>query len=222
MIFDWPANLVPSVVTVRPPRKTMGLTTSISNFSQSVPMIRPPFGLALKFENLHGDEVLAWRAAEGLFEGRANCVRIPLFDLWLRARDRQLGAGRVPHSDGTRFSDGARYLTDDLSGVTVTGAQGQRNITVDFGGYGQLLQAGLYFGIGEHPYLATGVWWEGSVATIRCTPTLRKAWTAEPLQLRPTMIAGLLTDDGAELELALARYGSPTLVLEERFDEPLS
>ncbi len=71
-------------------------------------------------------------------------------------------------------------------------------------------------------YLATGVWWEGSVATIRCTPTLRQAYAAEPLRLRPTMIAGLLSDDGAELKLARARYGSPTLVLEERFDEPLS
>jgi hypothetical protein len=222
MIFDWPSVLVPNDVTIRPPRKTQGLTTSISNFTQVVPVIRPPFGLALEFGELFGAEVLAWRAMEGLFEGRTNTVRIPLFDLWFRATDAQIGAGTVSHSDGTSFSDGALYLTDDLAGVTVTGVQGQRNITVDFGDYGQVLQAGLYFGIGDRPYLATGVWWEGNVATIRCTPTLRSTVTDAPLKLRPTMLAGLLTDDGAELKLIRARYGRPALVLEERFDEPLS
>lgn len=222
MTFDWPSVLVPINVNVRPPRKTQGLTTSISTFTQSVPVIRPPFGLALEFESISGDEVLAWRAMEGLFEGRSNTVRVPLFDLWFRARDAQIAAGRVSHSDGTAFSDGALYLTGDLTGVTVSGVQGQRNLSVDFGDYGQVLQAGLYFGIGEHPYLATGVWWEGSVATIRCTPTLRQTVTAQPLKLRPTMIAGLLSDDGADLNLTRARYGSPKIVLEERFDEPLS
>lgn len=222
MTFDWPANLVPDNVFIRPPRRTAGLNRSGSGFTQAVPVIRPPFSVTLEFGQLFGDEVLAWRAMEGLFEGRANTVRLPLFDLWYRASDTVLGAGTVSHSDGTSFSDGALYLTDDLSGVTVTGVQGQRTITADFGSYGQLLQAGLYYGIGDHPYLATGVWWEGSVATIRCTPTLRRDYDAEELRLRPTMIAGLTNDDGGGLNLIRARYGAPSIELEERFDELLS
>lgn len=222
MIFDWPAILVPDNVTVRPPRKTAGLTTSLSEFTQAVPVIRPPFGLVLEFGNLFGAEVLAWRALLASLEGRANMVRVPLFDLWLRATDAQIGAGAVTHSDGTSFSDGALYVTDDLAGVTVTGVQGQRTIMVDFGDYGQVLQGGLYFGIGEHPYIAQAVWWEGSVATIRCSPTLRTAYDAVPLKLRPTMIAGQPSDDGGDLKLMRARYGAPVLELLERFDEPLS
>ncbi|MFZ5747905.1 MAG: hypothetical protein ACOY45_09655 [Pseudomonadota bacterium] len=222
MIFDWPATLIPNDVIIRPPRKTTGLNRSLSGFGQAVPVIRPPFGLKLVFGEIWGSEVLAWRAMEALFEGRANVVRVPLFDLWLRAGDAAIGAGAVTHSDGTSFSDGALYVTDDLVGVTVSGVQGQRRITVDFGTYGKVLQAGLFFGIGEHPYLARRVWWEGSVATIDCQPTLRRAVTDAAIKLRPTMLAGLTSDDGAELALTRARFGTPTIELEERFNEPLS
>lgn len=222
MIIDWPANLVPNDVLIRPPRKTAGVSRSLSEFTQAVPVIRPPFGLLLTFGQLFDDEVLAWRAMAASLEGRANMLRVPLFDLWFRASDAQIAAGLVSHSDGTSFSDGSLYLTNDLSGVTVTGVQGQRTITVDFGDYGQLLQGGLYFGIDDHPYIAQAVFWTGNVATIRCSPTLRTDYTASPLKLKPTMIGRLTSDDGAELELIRARYGAPTIELEEAFSELLS
>ena len=218
MIFDWPKALVPQDVAVLPPRKTAGLSTSLTQFTQAVPVIRPPFGLKLPFGNLFGEEVKAWRAMMALFEGRANQVRVPLFDLWYRANDSVIGAHLVPWSDGATFSDGARHLTNDLEGVTVSGVQGQRTITADFGQYGQLLEAGLYFGLGEHPYIARRVWWEGSVAMIGTTPTLRVEYVDEPLKLKPTMIAGLIDDDQGELLLRRARYGAPTLELVERYD----
>lgn len=221
-VFDWPAILVPTNVLVRPPRKTVGLNTSLTEFTQAVPAIRPPFALTFEFEDLHGGEVLAYRALLGSFEGRANTVRVPLFDLWFAARDAQLSAGGSPHSDGAPFSDGSLYMVNDLSGVLVTGVQGSRTITADFGDYGPLLEAGLYFGLDEHPYLATGVSWEGSVATIRCTPSLRRSYAGEPLKLRPTMIAGLPDDEEGQLMLKRARYGSPSLNLVERFDVAVS
>jgi hypothetical protein len=220
--FEWPASLEPTNVQVRPPRKTVGLNTSLSEFTQAVPAIRPPFGLTLEFSDLFGDEVLAYRAALALFEGRANTVRVPLFDLWFAASDAELGAGGSPHSDGASFSDGALYLVDDLAGVTVNGTQGDRTITADFGSYGRLLQGGLYFGLGDHPYIATGVWWSGSIATIRFSPSLRTDYVDVPLKLRPTMIAGLADDDTGQLTLQRGRYGAATLDLVERFDEPLS
>ena len=225
-IFDWPANLCPANVAVLPPRKNAGMTTSVNESTQTVPVIRPPFGLKLEFSALHGPKVLAYRALLGLLEGRANRVRVPLFDLWYRARDWQIGAGLVPHSDGTSFSDGTLYATADLEGVTVTAVQGQRNITADFSGYGdgpqpELLQAGLYLGLHDQPYLATQVFWEGAVASIRTNPTMRHDYDAQPLRLRPVMIAGLVDDDTGELMLKRGRFGGPTLELVERFDGPL-
>lgn len=221
-IFDWPANLVPTDITVLPPRETAGVSTSLSGFTQSVPVIRPPFALTLEFSDIFGDEVLSYRALLASLEGQANRVRVPLFDLWFRARDRDIGTGSVPHSDGASFSDGALYLTDDLSGVTVTGVQGQRTITADFGEYGQLLQAGLYFGLGDCPYIVQAMSWEGSVATIRHSPSLRDDYDAQELRLKPVMIAKLRTDDTGQLTLRRGRYGQPTLELVEAFDGPLS
>lgn len=216
MIFDWPATLTPQKVDVRPPRETVG-NKSLSGVSQVVPSIRPPFGLALEFGNLFDSEVLAYRALLASLEGRANTVRVPLFDLWYRASDVEIGAGAVTHSDGTAFSDGALYLTDDLSGVLVTGSQGQRNITVDFGDYGQVLQGGLYFGLGDRPYIAQAVWWEGSLATIRCSPTLRRTYTDEPLKLRPTMLAQLVDDNAGNHPLQRGRWTAPALEFVEDF-----
>lgn len=217
-IIDWPATLVPINITIRPPRKTAGLSTSLSEFVQASPVIRPPFGLTLEFDTLWGDDVLAYRALLGLLEGRANTVRVPLFDLWYRATNGQIGAGVVPHSDGTYFSDGTGYATSDLVGVTVTGVQGNRWITADFGDYGQLLQAGLYFGLGDQPYMATAVKWTGTVASIRCTPTLRRNYTAQPLRLKPVMIGRLTDDDNGELMLKKLRFGAPTLDFAEDFE----
>ncbi|WPZ06571.1 hypothetical protein [Pelagerythrobacter marinus] len=214
-IFDWPANLTPADVLLKPPRKTVG-NKSLSEVTQVVPSIRPPFSLSLRFDILGGDQVIAYRALLASLEGRANTVRVPLFDVF-RASNAQIGAGAVTHSDGTAFSDGALYLTDDLSGVTVTGAQGQRNITVDFGEYGQLLQGGLYFGLGDRPYIATAVWWEGSVAKIRCSPTLRQNYIDEPLKLKPTMLGFLPDDDAGEHLLRRGLWAAPTIDLEEDF-----
>jgi len=149
-------------------------------------------------------------------------VRVPLFDVWYAATQAQIMGGTVTHSDGTAFSDGALYLTRDLSGVLVSGVQGARTITADFGSYGQLLQAGLYFGLGEHPYIATGVSWSGSVATIRCSPSLRRDYDTEPLRLRPTMIGRLPDDDNGALTLESLRYGTPSIEFTEAFDGPFS
>ncbi|PAL20228.1 hypothetical protein [Sphingopyxis sp. GW247-27LB] len=225
-IFDWPATLSPTDISIRAPSKTVGLTTSVNESVQAVPSIRPPFRMTLEFETLFGPEVLAWRAMIASLEGRANRLRIPLFDMWFAARDRQIAAGLAPHSDGTGFSDGALYATSDVEGVTVTGVQGQRTITADFSGYAgadldALLQAGLYFGLHDQPYIATAVAWADSVATIRCSPTLRIDYVDQPLRLRPVMIAGLTDDEGGELTLKRGRWGGPTLELVERFDGPL-
>lgn len=217
--FDWPSTLTPLNIEILPPRATQGLSSSLDRTVQVQAAIRPPFTVTMEFDELTNGEVLAWRAIMALLEGRANTVRLPLFDLWLRASDMAIGAGLVSHSDGTSFSDGARYSTSDLIGVTVTGVQGQRNITADFGTYGQLLEAGQYFGLGDEPYICTGITWAGSVATIRCAPTLRRAYTAAALKLKPTMIGRLTSDDGGALMLRQLRHGAPSITFVEDFAE---
>lgn len=221
-VIDWPATLVPKTIAIRPPRKTRGLSTSLTDFTQAVPSIRPPFTLTMEFDYLEGDDVLAYRAMHASLEGMANLIRVPLFDLWYAATEAQIMGGAVPHSDGTAFSDGALYLTDDISGVLVTGVQGARTITADFGAYGQLLQAGLYFGLGDQPYIATAVWWDGTVATIRFSPSLRRDYVDQPLRLRPVMIGRLPDDDNGALTLQGIRYGTPSIEFQEAFDGPVS
>lgn len=217
--FDWPGTLIPRNIEILPPRATQGISSSLNRTTQVQAAIRPPFRVTMEFDELTGGEVLAWRAFMALLEGRANTARLPLFDLWLRASQAAIGAGLVAHGDGTSFSDGALYSTDDIAGVTVTGAQGQRNITVDFGVYGQLLEAGQYFGLGDEPYICSGITWAGSVATIRCSPTLRRAYTAVELKLKPTMIGRLTSDDGGALLLRNLRHGAPSITFEEDFAE---
>ncbi|MDR6708175.1 hypothetical protein J2X73_002546 [Novosphingobium sp. 1748] len=221
-IFEWPTSLVPHNISIRPPRKTLGLTTSLTEFTQAVPAIRAPFGMTLEFDALFGDDVLAYRTLLALLEGRANAVRVPMFDMWFAATGAQISYGLVGHSDGTSFSDGALYLTDDLAGVLVTAVQGARYITADFGAYGQILQAGQYFGLGDQPYIATSVKWTGTVAEIRCAPTLRQDYTAQPLRLRPVMIGRLTGDDVGEHALKSMRSTTPTLDFVETFNGPLS
>ncbi|WP_225205391.1 hypothetical protein [Novosphingobium huizhouense] len=221
-IFDWPATLVPRNIQVLPPRATQGLTESLTQFTQAQPVIRPPFTVTMEFDELFGRDVLAWRAMLALLEGRAHCARLPLFDLWYRASEAAIAAGLSGFSDGALFSDGASFSTSDLADVTVTGAQGQRWIEVDFGDHGQLLEGGLYFGIGEHPYIASSVVWTGTVARIRCSPTLRTAYADAPLKLKPTMIGRLTSDDGGALMLKNLRHGAPSITFQEDFVEPLS
>ena len=217
--FDWPATLIPRNIQILPPRATQGMSTSLNRTVQVQAAVRPPFSVMMEFDTLTNGEVLAWRAVAALLEGRANTIRLPLFDLWLRASEAAIGAGLVAHGDGTSFSDGALYSTADIAGVTVTGVQGQRNIAVDFGVYGRLLQAGQYFGLGDEPYICSGITWVGTVATIRCSPTLRRNYTAAALKLKPTMIGRLTSDDGMALMLKDLRYGAPSVTFVEDFAE---
>jgi hypothetical protein len=217
--FDWPGTLIPRNIQILPPRATQGMSSSLNRTTQVQAAIRPPFAVTMEFDELTGGEVLAWRAFMALLEGRANTARLPLFDLWLRASQAAIGAGLVAHGDGTSFSDGALYSTDDIAGVLVTGVQGQRTITVDFGVYGQLLEAGQYFGLGDEPYICSGITWSGTVATIRCSPTLRRAYTAVEIKLKPTMIGRLRSDDEGALMLRNLRHGAPSITFVEDFAE---
>lgn len=220
--IEWPSVLQPRAINIAPPRDTKSLTKSLTNFEQVQSVIRPPWRGRLTFGTLHGDQVLAYRAFLAACEGRTNLFRLPIFDLHHWATDTQIGAGETPHSDGTPFSDGALYLTSDLSGVTASGVQGAKQIVVNFGAYGQLLKAGQYFGIDNDLHIATGVTWSGSVATIKFTSSLRRDHTGAKFRLRPFLIARLAEDNVGDHELEYGRWTAPVIEFEEAFYEPLS
>lgn len=221
-LIEWPSVLQPRDMNIRPPSQTKSLTKSLTNFEQVQPVIRPPWRVTLSFATLVGDQVLAYRAFLAACEGRSNLVRLPIFDLHYWATDFQIHGRAVPHSDGAAFSDDALYATGDLSSVAVTGVQGEKQIIANFGEYGQVLKAGQYFGIADDLHIATAVFWEGSVATIRFTSSLRRDHVSAPLRLRPYLIARLAEDDVGDHDLQYGRWTEPALDFEEAFYEPLS
>jgi hypothetical protein len=218
--IEWPSVLKPKNINYRPPSKNRVLTRSLTEFEQVTPVIRPPWRVTLTFQNLADEKVLAYRALLAALEGRANLVRLPLFDLF-QSDDQALFLGGVPHSDGTPLDDGALYVTTDLSGVTASGAQGVKELVVDFGQYGPILQAGQYFGLDNDLHIATGMSWVGNVATMRFTPSLRRTHVDTALRLRPFLICRQSDDDDGEHDLDYGRWTSPTLELVEAFYEPL-
>lgn len=219
--FEWPTNILPRMINIKPPRDTKSASNSLTNFEQIVPVIRPPWRVELKFPTLATREkVLSYRVLLAKFEGRANTVRMPLFDFY--SAGVAFGEGLVPHSDGTPFSDGSMYSTPDAVGVTVTAVQGARNIEVDFGDYGEIIEAGQYFGIDDDFYMCRGIWWDGSVATIESTPTMRKLYDGARFRTKPYLVCRLTDDDTGEHPLELGMYTDPTLSLIEAFNVPLS
>ena len=217
--FDWPYNLYPRDINIKPPRETRSLTQSLTNFEQVVPVIRAPFNITLKMPTLtNPDKLLTYRVLLASFEGRANLCRIPVFDFYAAGSP----AAYTTFSDGTAFSDLTRFRTSDISGITVDAGRGERDITIDFDTYGQALRAGQYFGIDNNTYLARSVSWVGNVATINTAPSMRHNYVGGVVRLRPYLIVRLMSDDTGEHDLAYGQWAAPTLDLVEAFDESLS
>jgi hypothetical protein len=75
---------------------------------------------------------------------------------------------------------------------------------------------------GDHPYIVTGITWAASVATIRCSPTLRRDYAAASLVEARPAIGRLVDDDNGALTLQSLRYGTPSIEFQEAFDGPFS
>ncbi len=221
IIIDWPETISPALISVIPPGEMLSTGRTISGSSQSVPARRAPFGMVFQSANLFGSQILAWRAVAAHLAGGGR-VRVPLFDA-LEPSDAAVRAARVPHSDGTPFSDGSLYSRTDVAGLTVTLDPGMRSLTLDFGDYGAILQAGQYFGIGGDPHIATAVEWNGSVASIRFESGTKRTHTDAVFSLRPTMVVKLADNaDAPALPLQYGHYGEGEVTLIEALDGPFS
>lgn len=223
MIIEWASKrLSPRVINLRLINKTRSAGESLTGFEQVAPSLATRWAFSFQFANLKRELVPAYRAMIASLEGRANAIRVPVFDRRFWPSDGAIGIASVPHSDGSAFSDGTEYLTDDLAGITATGLAGTKELSVDFEAYGQIFEAGLYFGIADETYLATAVSWSGSVATIKFQPGLRQNHTASQFRLRPRLIMRLSDDQSGELPLERGIIGAPTLDFVEILPDELT
>jgi|JI10StandDraft_1071094.scaffolds.fasta_scaffold03471_2 hypothetical protein len=222
MIIEWPTGLSPRIINLRLINKTRSAGESITGFEQVAGSLATRWAFSLEFNNLKRHLIPAYRAMVASLEGRANALRVPVFDPQFWPSDAVIGIASVPHSDGTPLSDGSEYLTTDVDGITATGLKGAKVLTVDFGAYGPIFDGGLYFGVEEETYLSTSVQWAGSVATIRFQPGLRQDHTAAQFRLRPRLLMRLVDDQGGELALERGIIGAPSLELVEILPDELS
>lgn len=158
--------------------------------------------------------VLAHRALAALLEGRLGSVIIPLCRAYQPVPDGAVEAGlydAVPHSDDAFFSDGSGYVGRVID-VTVAGSYSPRAVSM-FAGvtHAGLIQAGQHFSIGERLYRVRSYDVTSGVLTFR--PPLREAVTSgTKLNFDdPVCRMRLMQDDGMDLELAMRRFGTPTV-----------
>lgn len=221
-VIEWPhPDLAPRVIDMHCSNPTRSAGESITGFEQVAEAITQRWLLSLDFNNLKRHTVLPYRAMIGALRGRANAIRVPMFDAQFWPGAEELYLGTVPFSDGTPFGDGTEFATSDISGVVASCSLGEKSVTIDFGSYGQVLQPGQYFGLGAEGYLVTSIFWSGNVATILFEPGARRDYVAAAVTLRPTLVMRKVADDGGRHALEWGLQTSPRLDLEEVLPDEL-
>ena len=129
MIIEWPTGLSPRIINLRPINKTRSAGESLTGFEQVAGSLATRWAFSLEFNNLKRHLIPAYRAMVASLEGRANALRVPVFDPQFWPSDAVIGIASVPHSDGTPLSDGSEYLTADVDGITATGLKGAKVLT---------------------------------------------------------------------------------------------
>ncbi len=167
------------------------------------------------------DMVRAWRAWEGILDGGAQNVIVPICDL--RHGPRPIVGGvplapgaTVPHSDDAYFSDTTGYVSPLIEAETVgTAVLGATTIVIDVT-VGELLRGGEHFTL-DHPTREERIYRVvkvtsavGTVQTVQIRPPLREA-TTDGMVVdfdRPRCVMRLATPDSMALPLQLGRFGT--------------
>lgn len=166
------------------------------------------------------EAVIAFRALANLLEGRLNPILVPTCRAYqpiptgFTSTTAAALLDEVPHSDDAEFDDDTGYA-GSTANIVLAGNVAARavsaNITVEYGGQ---LEPGQFFSLGERLYrVRTAVYSTPTSAAITFRPPLREAATAgDLLEIdRPVCRMRLASDDAMDLELALRRFGSPTV-----------
>lgn len=158
--------------------------------------------------------VLAFRGISTILEGRLVPILLPLcrgYQPVPQEADAYSLYDPVLHSDETPFSDGSEYQGGVIS-VTASGAAPVRavSMTVDVALAGDI-QPGQHFSIGERLYRVR--MFDPDTGELGFRPPLREAVEAGA-ELNfddPVCRMRLASDDAMDLELALRRFGNPTV-----------
>jgi len=221
-MINWAHHaLAPKVIDLRISNQTRTGGASLTGFEQVNYAITQRWAASLEFNNLKRQTIPAYRAMIAALQGRANVLRVPVFDQRFWPSDAVLGLGEIAFSDGGIFSDGGEFITNDIEGITATGLKGEKSISIDFGDFGEVISGGLYFGIDDQTYLAIEVDWTGSVAAITFEPSLRKDYTAGMVKLRPICLMRLANDEVGSHPLDMGIVTAPSLALTEILPDEL-
>ncbi|MHB2265041.1 hypothetical protein [Aliihoeflea sp. PC F10.4] len=163
------------------------------------------------------DHVLTWRGIQTLLEGRLGAILVPncrgYQPVTQIAKDLAL-YDPVEHLDGAPFGDGSGYQGQVID-ATLTASVAARAVSATISvRHAAQLEPSQRFSIGERMYaLRTIVYTGAEAAAITFRPPLREA-AASGVRLNfddPVCRMRLATDDAMDLELALRRFGSPTV-----------
>lgn len=159
--------------------------------------------------------VILHRALAALLEGRLGSILIPLCRAYQPSTDEAETAGdyeQVPHSDGAFHSDDSGYVISPIIDVVAAANAAVRAttllVTVNYAGE---IQPGQHFSIGERLYRIRS--YDSTTGTMTIRPPLREAVTAGGrLEFDdPVCKMRLANDDGMDLELALRKFGTPSI-----------
>lgn len=158
--------------------------------------------------------VIAFRAIANRLEGRLNPILVPLCRAYQPVPEGAVEAGlyeAVPHGDEAFFSDGSGYVGRVIDVVTV-GAWAARAVSgfvaVNYAG---TVEPGQHFSVDGRLYRVRTFDADTGAMTFR--PPLREAVpSGAQLEFDDPVVRCRLADDaGMDLELALRRFGNPTV-----------
>lgn len=220
MTERWPCDILPSQdVAWNIAPRTLAAPSSVSGITQVVAsdagIWKAMFGSVLVNTR---DRILTFRGIAARLEGRLGDILVPRCGAW--RPDLAADAGdaifdQVPHSDNAWFDDDTGYVISDRNSMYLATALPARatvaNIVIRAGG---TITPGQDFSLGERMYRVTAVTYTTpTTATLTFRPPAREA-VDEGVTVEfdaPICRMRLASDDAMDLELALHRFGAPTI-----------
>lgn len=154
------------------------------------------------------ERIRKWREIAARLGGRAGTVSLPIWD-----NANAFDLARVPHSDGTPFSDLSLYLSGSSSWtMSAVAAAGATQAAMVGGPYD--LSPGMWFQHGAALYLISECWKIAGVWTVKFLPRLRAAAAiGDVVEFdRPRGTFRLAEPNGmGGLELIYGRWGTPSV-----------
>lgn len=213
MTIRWPATLKCQNISVDLAPRTLAAPPSVSGVTQTVAsdagVWKITFGSVVVKDK---QTVTAFRAIANLLEGRLNPIVINLCRGYQPVPDGADGLYEaVPHGDDAFFSDDAGYVGRVIDVVTV-GSWAARAVSgfvqVNYAG---TIEPGMHFSVGERLYRVRT--FDADTGAITFRPPLREAVpSGTNLEFDdPCVRVRLMDDAGMDLELAMRRFGTPTV-----------